>query len=92
MKNKKEPYTSDKFDSATHCYYCGVELQKLSDPVRRVNADNRKTIDHLIPVSKGGTNEESNLVIACRKCNNLKGDMMPYEFEILLIAPQIPLE
>lgn len=81
---EKSPYTSKKFASATHCYYCEVKLQTLADIVRRVNAPNRKTIDHLIPRSKGGTDDESNLVIACRKCNEAKGVMMPYEFEILL--------
>lgn len=33
------------------------------------------TFDHLIPVSAGGTNKQSNLVLACAKCNGLRKNM-----------------
>jgi hypothetical protein len=32
------------------------------------------TVDHLIPRSRGGGNEASNLVTACMACNRLRGD------------------
>lgn len=32
------------------------------------------TIDHVIPVSMGGTNHHSNLQLLCRKCNSIKGN------------------
>jgi 5-methylcytosine-specific restriction endonuclease McrA len=32
------------------------------------------TFDHVRPLSRGGTWERSNLVIACRGCNHLKDD------------------
>lgn len=35
------------------------------------------TIDHRIPRSKGGTNDDSNLQTMCRPCNAEKGDQMP---------------
>jgi 5-methylcytosine-specific restriction endonuclease McrA len=35
------------------------------------------TIDHIVPKSKGGTDSWENLVAACVKCNNKKGDRSP---------------
>ena len=40
------------------------------------------TVDHIIPVAKGGTDDPENLVAACRKCNFSKQDKMPDEFVI----------
>lgn len=41
------------------CVYCGRKMQRL-------------TIDHIIPISKGGENTFTNVVPACRTCNNRK--------------------
>lgn len=40
---------------------------------RNCEAENDLTIDHLYPVSLGGTNDLSNLQLLCRKCNAKKG-------------------
>lgn len=37
------------------------------------------TIDHIVPVSKGGTNDPKNLQAMCFDCNNQKGDKLNYE-------------
>ena len=47
------------------CGYC------LS-PQRLVMA--RLEIEHIIPIAKGGTNDETNLWLACPLCNNHKSD------------------
>ena len=49
--------------SANACFYCNKEL-----------SEQEKTVDHKMPVSKGGTNAKTNLVICCRHCNSLKND------------------
>jgi 5-methylcytosine-specific restriction endonuclease McrA len=44
------------------CIYCGSPAN---------------TADHIVPVSKGGTHEESNLIAACTRCNSGKKDRVP---------------
>lgn len=57
------------------CYYCKTKLS-----IRKKSHRNPVTIDHYIPLSKGGFDDYDNKVPACRKCNNEKGDLMPEEF------------
>jgi len=39
------------------------------------------TIDHVVPLSKGGSNKLENLVLCCNRCNHKKNDILPsYQF------------
>jgi 5-methylcytosine-specific restriction endonuclease McrA len=51
------------------CCYCGDKIDEYS-----------RTVDHLIPVSRGGIRANKNKLHACGDCNKLKGDMTPDEF------------
>jgi 5-methylcytosine-specific restriction endonuclease McrA len=42
------------------------------------------TIDHIIPVSRGGKTNFENCVTACRSCNNRKGSRTPNEAGMFL--------
>ena len=49
------------------------------------------TIDHVVPRSRGGKNEWLNLVTACKKCNQKKGNKTPREANMPLIKkPTVP--
>lgn len=61
--NKKTRFDVFNRDSFT-CRYCG---RKAPEVILEV--------DHLIPVSKGGTNDVYNLITSCRDCNRGKGNM-----------------
>jgi CRISPR/Cas system Type II protein with McrA/HNH and RuvC-like nuclease domain len=55
------------------CHYCKNTM--IHGP-----SELRPTIDHVIPRSKGGTNNHKNLVAACYKCNQIKGGDLPSEY------------
>lgn len=51
------------------CFWCDCKL----------DADYH--VDHVIPISRGGTNYPSNLVVACPFCNLSKGNKLPHEWQ-----------
>ena len=57
------------------CHYCGVKV-----PHREL------TMDHLVPLSRGGRSTKENLVPSCKDCNNRKRTMLPLEWEAYLLA------
>jgi 5-methylcytosine-specific restriction endonuclease McrA len=38
-------------------------------------------VDHVVPLVRGGSDDPSNLVIACVPCNLSKGDKLPHEWK-----------
>lgn len=51
------------------------------------------TVDHIVPLAKGGSNDLSNLQCACGVCNRIKQDILPEELmeklvEIMLFQVQ----
>lgn len=53
------------------CVYCKEPVKIKSG---RGRSYNDATIDHVIPYARGGTDAWTNLVLACRSCNEAKGD------------------
>jgi 5-methylcytosine-specific restriction endonuclease McrA len=58
-------YILEKFQRT--CVYCGAQGVPLE-------------IDHLLPKARGGSNRASNLTLACRPCNQRKGQQTAAEF------------
>lgn len=52
------------------CYYCG----------HRFSSD-ELTMDHIIPIIRGGRSTKNNIATACKDCNNKKKHMLPMEWE-----------
>jgi 5-methylcytosine-specific restriction endonuclease McrA len=57
------------------CEWCGKAIA-LGGKTRR-NGMTLATLDHIIPVSRGGLNVTENLKWACVDCNSRRGDRMP---------------
>lgn len=56
-------------NSKERCYYCNTLL-----------TSSNKTIDHKIPLVRGGSNTAENKVPCCKSCNKQKSDYTPEEF------------
>jgi 5-methylcytosine-specific restriction endonuclease McrA len=42
-------------------------------------------MDHIVPLIRGGKSLKSNIVPACKECNNKKKHMLPIEWEEYLL-------
>ena len=52
------------------CYYC-----------RRQVGHKALTMDHLVPLGRGGTSIRGNVVPACKECNTRKKSLLPIEWQ-----------
>ena len=52
------------------CHYCGKKF-----------APAELTLDHVVPLARGGTSSKGNMVTCCKECNNLKHTMLPMEWD-----------
>ena len=65
LRKRQRVYQRDQYT----CKLCGALL-----------TDQTATLDHIIPRSKGGSGAITNLVTACRSCNQKKGDKMMRDY------------
>ena len=52
------------------CHYCGGTFKP-----------SELTMDHLVPIIRGGFTTRGNVVPACKECNNRKKYLLPFEHE-----------
>ncbi|MEW6570307.1 MAG: HNH endonuclease [Nitrospirota bacterium] len=57
------------------CHFCGRKI-----PPKEL------TMDHLVPLARGGKSTKGNVVPACKECNNRKKYLLPIEWEEYLNA------
>lgn len=63
------PWSVKKFllkETQGRCAHCGVILDRYTN----------LSVDHVIPLNKGGTNDIQNLTVLCEDCNSTKSDMI----------------
>ena len=56
--------------SEGRCYYCGKEF-----------SPGELSMDHVVPLIRGGKSTKGNVVPACKECNNKKKNLLPSEWE-----------
>lgn len=76
MKNEKDKCTRQEFEKLFYQNKCSFTGRTLFEDWKEPhpNPNFRLTIDHIIPVSKGGTSNPSNLQVIPRAINSLKSD------------------
>jgi len=52
------------------CYFCRKKL-----------SPKELTMDHLVPLIRGGRSNKGNVVPSCKECNNKKKYLLPIEWE-----------
>ncbi len=52
------------------CFYCGKTV-----PPKEL------TMDHIVPVSRGGFSKKGNVVPSCKTCNTQKKQLLPMEWD-----------
>jgi 5-methylcytosine-specific restriction endonuclease McrA len=52
------------------CHYCGQSVPP-----------GELTMDHIVPISRGGRSIKGNVVASCKECNNAKRHLLPMEWE-----------
>ena len=67
--SRKNVFVRDQY----MCQYCGAK------PAKQL-----LTLDHVMPRSRNGNTGWENMVVACLKCNNQKGDRTPVEAQMAL--------
>ena len=64
---RKTAYYQELFRKGI-CHYCGQKFPQ-----------EELTLDHIVPVARGGKSTRGNLVICCRACNQAKKYLTPAE-------------
>lgn len=60
------------------CFYCECRLSG------QIGKPNKATVDHRVPLGRGGTDGPTNWVMACLACNGRKADLSEAEFRALM--------
>ena len=51
------------------CDYCGMKFNPAD-----------LTMDHIVPLIRGGRSTKNNIAVCCKECNNKKKHMLPMEW------------
>lgn len=61
------------------CYYCGRKVPPAE-----------LTLDHIVPLIRGGKSVRGNIVPACKECNSRKKYLLPLEWDRYVESNAVP--
>lgn len=68
-KLRKSRWWQQKLSTGV-CYYCGKSFESKD-----------LTMDHIVPLARGGRSTKDNIVTCCKACNTKKKTLLPIEWE-----------
>lgn len=71
---RKSRWWQQKTSTGT-CWYCAQKV-----------GYHNLTMDHVIPLARGGRSTKDNLVPSCKECNNMKKSLLPVEWTAYMDA------
>jgi len=74
VQTNKLVYKRCYVDWGGRCAYCSVGLPRF----KRIDGKILASVDHFIPLAKGGLNSRGNRVLACYPCNLAKADIVAF--------------
>ncbi|MCP4681689.1 MAG: HNH endonuclease [Desulfobacterales bacterium] len=66
---RRTHWWNKKIEGGT-CHYCKHKVGR-----------EHLTMDHVVPLSRGGKSKKGNIVAACKECNSKKKYLLPIEWE-----------
>ena len=80
--NTKLTIPAKRLADSGHCLNCGTQLQgPFCHYCGQQVPPKELTLDHLVPLARGGKSTKGNCVPACKDCNNKKKNLLPLEWE-----------
>lgn len=79
--NRLAVYKRDKY----RCYVCGCRVRES-----KTRAKDMATLDHIIPLSRGGPHTYDNVKTCCSACNSSKSDAMPTHAQLNVFTSPMP--
>lgn len=63
------------------CIFCGKKLTFRTS-----------TLEHIVPISKGGTNDKANLAVSCHRCNSNRGNRSVAEWQDIVSHMELGID
>ena len=74
---RKSSWWTSKVQREKKCHYCSKAV-----------TPQEVTMDHILPISRGGKTTKGNLAVCCKDCNSIKKYYTPVEWQFFINSEQ----
>lgn len=80
LHRRRRGWLKRRHAKSDRCYYCTRRTLLVKVKTGGIHPPNLCTLDHYVPLFRGGSEDFENYRLACTECNRLKGDLDPAVF------------